>query len=599
MKSKIAIIIFLTLSFPCFVSAQKPQKPAAQKPTAKKDTTVVRSVTVERDFQPIIQDAGKILISPRETQAQVEKVTPVYADFTTPLKINYTIFALDPQQLVHQPTPVKKGFFRVGAGYPLSTLGDFMYPIINNENNRLDIALHHLGAFEDKTHSKSSASLQFDHLFDNFGIFFGVNGSHDYFNYYGRYLGTESPFILSDAASKYKEAMYQTSNYPAISLYGLSGLPLNETHWRVKAHAGAKSLPQSESVKYLVDLQYGIFQSINVPMRENHLALTGSFEVPFEKNKLGMNVEINNLQYDVKDKAAFNFPETYTVMKFNPYYKMISESGFLKLGVKTGISPNHGKVFTPSPDVEAQWNALKESIALYAGATGDLKINTLSSMYDENRYLSAPLRVEDTYIPLDAFAGIKFKPAYNFLIDLFGNYKIINNQYFFVNRAYTYTGVGGVNLPNNLQTIYQNRFDTVHSRAAQSTVGLRADYNYQNRVNIYVKAAYHSWKLDDKTQQHAWQMPAWDVDFGTSVKVINDVDLSAQFFYQDGRYAKLGNRAVKMAPTIDLNLGASYTYNNWMSFFVKGNNLLNKKYDIQYGYEVYGINVMAGVALSF
>ena len=50
---------------------------------------------------------------------------------------------------------------------------------------------------------------------------------------------------------------------------------------------------------------------------------------------------------------------------------------------------------------------------------------------------------------------------------------------------------------------------------------------------------------------------------------------------------------------MDWNLGASYAYRDWMSVFVKLNNILNKKYDYYNGYDVQGINVMAGAAFSF
>lgn len=590
MKFKIILTIVCVLNT-VFLSAQQ----------AKTDSVVNRSVMVERDFQPVIQDAGKIITPPKESEPQVDILTPEYSDFALPLKISYDIKSLDPEILVHQKNDTKSGYFRFGIGYPANTLADFMYPVLKTENNRLDFALHHLGAFGEKTHSATSATLQYDHLFDNFSIFAGLKGSHDYFNYYGKWFGVQKPFIMSAAAasSDYnsKDVMYNNSfDNSVISLYDLSGLPLNETHWRVGGHIGVKSLPQSDGIKYLFDLQYNIFQSVRENTNENDIALKGLFEVPFGDNFLGMNIDMHNMGYSVYNIDKFNFPKTYSVVKINPYYKASSEVGFLKLGLKIGISPNYGQIFTPSPDVQAQWNAIKEYLAIYGGVTGDLQINSMSDMYDKNRYLSSPLRLNDLYTPIDAYAGIKFKPAYNFLFDVFGNYKIITKQYFFVNRKY---GLSQhvIGLPSNLDSIYQNRFDVLYANATKSTIGLRADYNYQNRVNVYLKGAYNFWDVDG--QQYAWQMPVWDIDFGASAKIMDNINVSTQVFFQDGRYAKIGNNAVAMTPTLDINLSGSYSYNDWMSFFVKFNNLLNRHYDTYYGYEVQGINAMAGVILSF
>lgn len=584
MKTKIYIIAALLVSYSGSLYAQKNNK----------DSVVNRSVTVERDFQPVIQDVGKIITTPKEIEPEVEKTTPSYANFTSPLSVNYSIHPLDPEILKHKPNDPLKGYLRLGIGFPMNTLGDFMYPVIKNDNNRLDFSIHHLGAFGDKKHSKTSAGLQYDHLFDNFSIIAGLGATHDYFNYYGRMYGTESPFLMYDVAAL--DANYTTSPNTTVSLYELSAYPQNETHWRINTLVGIKSSPISEGLKYYADLQYNVFQSVKEDMNENHLKLSAQFEVPFDDNKLGMDVEINNLQYSVYHLNRFNFPETYSVLKFNPYYKMSGDFGFVKLGVKTGIS-GHGQTFTPSPDVDAQWNAVPEYLAIYGGVTGDLQINTMSYMYDENRYLSAPLRLNDLYTPIDAYAGIKLKPAYNFLFDIFTNYKIIKDQYFFVNKQYDKADALSV-LPSNINTsIYHNRFDTINANASQLTLGLRANYNYKEMVNVYFKGAYHFW--DVSGQQYAWQKPTWDADFGASVKVWNDILLNTQVFFQDGRYAKLGDKAVKMTSVLDINLGGSYIYSKNFTFFLKANNLLNRKYDIYYGYEVQGINAMAGVIISF
>ena len=45
------------------------------------DTVLNRSVIVERDFQPIIQDAGKVNVTPQAVQTDIPETQVQYSDF--------------------------------------------------------------------------------------------------------------------------------------------------------------------------------------------------------------------------------------------------------------------------------------------------------------------------------------------------------------------------------------------------------------------------------------------------------------------------------------------------------------------------------------
>ena len=567
----------------------------------EKDSVVNKSVTVTREFQPIINDAGKIITSPTVVEPSVEKSKPVYSDIIAPLNMEYNVHLLKPEELLHTTLPAKNGFLRLGLGYPLNTMGDFMYPILKNEKNLLDVSLHHLGAWGNKEHSKTYGALQFNHFFENLDLYAGVGGSHDYFNYYARSIASTEYVIMSDVASKYGDATYSApgaTNDNSISLFQLSGLPQNDTHWRMNAHAGARSIPLADNLIFDASIHFDLFHSAVTNLRENQILLKGNFNVPFEENRLGMNFDVFNFQYTNAAFTNFNAENQYSVMKFNPFWKLIGEKGSLRLGVKTGISIGQGQVFTPSPDVAAEWHALPDYLSVYGGVTGDLTVNSLNRTYNENRYLSPQNRLEDTYTPLDTYLGLKLSPVFNLLLDVYGQYKVINNQYFYINRPYELVVPSTSAMPSTLNNLYHNRFDVLYLSATRASVGLRTAWDYKNRINIYLKGAYHSWNVEG--QAHAWQLPNWDTDFGASVKIQNDISLNTQFIFQDGRYAKLSDASgTKMAPVLDWNLGAAYAYRDWMSVFLKLNNILNKKYDSFYSYDVQGINVMVGASFSF
>ncbi len=309
MKIKILSIVLLAFSS-VLMFAQTP------------DTVVNKSVTVTRDFKPVITDVGKVITAPKIVEPSVDKTSPVYSNITTPLSIDYNIHTLPAEELLHGIRPANKGFLRLGMGLPLNSLADFMYPILNNEQNRLDVSLHHLGAFVDQKHSKTAASVMYNHLFSSFDLYAGIGGSHDYFNYYGRPFASLEPFIISDVAgqNRFGSAAYLTPEMNETTLYNISGMPLDNTHWRANATVGARSLPLADNLIFDASLNYRLFNSVNNKMSENQIHLKGLFEVPYDFNRLGMDINIYNFIYSGTYGTGFTFRESYSVIKLNPFY---------------------------------------------------------------------------------------------------------------------------------------------------------------------------------------------------------------------------------------------------------------------------------------
>ena len=112
-----------------------------------------------------------------------------------------------------------------------------------------------------------------------------------------------------------------------------------------------------------------------------------------------------------------------------------------------------------------------------------------------------------------------------------------------------------------------------------------------------LKAAINDWNL--LTEQYAWNMPEWEASLNTDVHINHELSLSLNTFLEGPRYAKIGTSAIRMRPIVDINIGASYLFNNWLSGYLKINNLINNTYQNYYGYQVQGFNVLIGGAVSF
>jgi hypothetical protein len=565
------------------------------------DTILNRNVQVEREFRPLIHDAGKINSMPLVLEPNVVKSAADYSNFNLPLNVDYNIHTLPSAELVtEKPVISNKGYARFGIGNYLNTLADFAYPIINSSDMKLDFSINHLATFDSKQmHSMTKTQLSFDKIFKTFDFYAGIGGGHEYFKYYGNeFNGADSITNINKLDSK-----YGLSNYIEKNRVGISTIPVNtpatdpeaNTFWRFNALAGVSSLPMSTDLRYQAEMKYHIFNSVS-GITENVVRTQAGFSSPNDKNRLGLDFDLFNMMYSSSTIPDFNFWKTYTVLTVNPYYSIERPEFNVRLGLKTSLSFVHGKLMNPSPDIRAEWKAVPQYLSFYGGLTGNYEVNTLDKTFTENPYMFSDLRLNDTYTPVDFYAGLKLKPIYNLLLDAYIDSKQIDNQYFYVNKAYSLNTVYLPN-PRSDSTIYSNRFNVVYSGASHTKMGIRANYNYKNMVNVEIKWAYNSWNVDN--QQYAWNMPKYDAQLNTDVHINDNLTASVNMYYEGVRYAKLGELAIPMNDKVDINLGIAYSYNNWLTVFGKINNLINNQYQNYYGYDVQGTNMMIGAAFSF
>jgi len=565
------------------------------------DSIVNRNITVEREFKPVIKDAGKINSVPQALEPKIEKVAAKFSDFNLPLNADYNIHPLPAAELQREKRPdAKGGFARLGLGSNVNTLADFAYPLIKSPETKLDFSLNHLGTFNSKAHSTTKAALSFDQYFSTFNLYAGLGGGHEYLKYYGYNFNGSNSIIDLDTLAKtngldsYLEQNLISINRTAgnFTVNELANDSASNTFWRFNAYAGVRSLPLSKGIRYQAEMQYKMFDARN-GLTENLLHTKAGFNGQSEKNRMGLDLDMYNLSYQSNNPATLNYLDAYTVFSMNPYYSIERRKFDMRLGVKSSFSFVHGRPFSPSADIHAEWKAIPKYFSIYAGITGGYDVNTMDEMFSENRYLYNDVRVKDTYSPYEFYAGIKVKPLYNLLLDGYVDYRRIDNQYFFVNKEYKSNIIA-----TSDSVIFTNRFNVLYSGATQLKIGVRANYNVRNLVNVQFKGAYNGWEV--ASEAYAWNKPKWEANLSTDFRINHDLSISANVFYEGERYAKLGNLLpIRMHDKVDINIGAAYSYNDWFTAFIKVNNLINNPYQDFYGYDVQGFNTLVGFAFSF
>lgn len=528
------------------------------------ESAIDRNVTVEREYQPVIEDAGKITTIPSVLDPATSKQRVDYSDFYHPLPMGRYLQRLPMSD--YEPEKVKRqeAFIRLGMGNYFNTMGDVMFPLLKKDKDRLDININHTGTFGRRKFSETTAGIDYNHFFKTTELFASLEGTHRFFNYFGSNFSMTGDRFAADS---------------------ITGMIEKDTHTGLQASLGFRSLPGNAGFRHQGSLAYENLIT-GKGWKEQLVNARYGFSNLLKENRYGVDFDLKNMNYDAPAGLTEAFPD-YSVLALNPYYLIEREKASLRVGLTTSFSFVTGRTFNPAPDISAEWKLLPRFMALYGGVGGGFNTVTYSNLLKENPWIMPSLRVKDTYTPFKPYLGVKIKPFHFLLLDGFVEYNSIKDQYFFVNDS----------VPNSGQPYLSNQFDVEYSDASLFRAGARINFQYKNVISSSFKIISNSWNVE--TQAQAWMKPGLEADWNLDVKVNPNLTVSSNFFYEGKRFARLGSQVVEMKPVTDLNLSASYFFNRTFSSFLKLNNILNRSYEQYLGYDVQGFNFLLGGAVSF
>lgn len=590
MRAKIIVVV---LAIAASVSAQ--------------DTVLNRSVVVERDFQPIIQDAGKVNVAPQAVQTEIPDAQVQYSDFVSP----QSPAASETTSLLSQPTRFTQpeelhGWLRGGIGHPL-TLFNFAYDVKDEKHNSLVLYANHNGQWGRRTLSETNLGFRFTHDMPKLSLYCGIKGENIFYTKYGRYY---------DGSDGYNKARGLTIGSFA------NFLPEDkQTQWRGRIFFGLKSNPK-EKVQYQAEVGY---QMLNVPTIATEHQIRTAFNLnarlPNERHRLGINLYVQNNFYTVDTAVlAENRYNDRHNLRMEPFYAYHGKRFMIHAGVNLDVNIGKGQMlsnnenisFAPSPNVQFEAQLAPKWVTLYGKAEGRFGWASLQSYLESNRYMEVLPCVTShsvaSYTPIDAEIGFHLKPHKHLLLEAHGGYAYYMNSKSYVAflEPYNY-GDGHVILPGT--------FSDFRSDYQRFKIGGQVFYHYRDIISIHLSGDYFAWKIQKMTNSaklediaknitltpgRVYDRPDWAINLRIDGRINQNWTLYSDNHFAGTRWAITTGGEVKLPALIDMNLGAQYEFTKLnLAIFAQLNNIICRRNHTLYGYQSYLINGLAGVSWKF
>ena len=571
------------------------------------DTVLNRSVVVERDFQPLIQDAGKVNTSPQAMVTEIPEASVEYSNY-----ISTTPFGeLEVSSLLSQPTRFTApqelhGWLRGGIGHPLSMF-NFAYDVQDDKRNSLILYANHDGQWGRRTLSETNLGFRFVHAMPKLSFYCGVKGENLFYTKYGRYY---------DGSDGYNSNRGLTIN--SFSDYKRED---KQTQWRGRIFFGLQANPK-EKVQYKAEVGY---QMLNVPDIATEHQIRTEFNLnarlPNERHRLGLNLYMQNNFYTVDTAVlAENRYNDRHNLRMEPFYAYHGKRFMIHAGVNLDVNIGKGQMlssnknisFAPSPNVQFEAQLAPKWVTLYGKAEGRFGWASLQSYLESNRYMEVLPCVTShavaSYTPIDAEIGFHLKPHKHLLLEAHGGYAYYMNSKSYVAflEAYEYSP-GHVILPGT--------FSDFRSDYQRFKIGGQMFYHYRDIISIHLSGDYFAWKIQKLSKNAKLEDIAKDIalvpgrvydrpDWAIALRIDGRIDehwtLYSDNHFEGSRWAITTGGEVKLPAYIDMNVGAQYEFTKQhLAIFLQLNNIICRRNHTLYGYQTYLINGLAGVSWKF
>jgi hypothetical protein len=593
--------------------AQEPDKEQENAKNYKEERQkdLNREMTLEREYDPIVQDAAKINTRPVVRDVNIAKRPIVYSDYAVPVLPDKEMNVLPPGTLMTEVEHGKRdGYLHIAGGMLMNFNGDIGYHLLNTDRDKLGIFFSHRSTNGNVRFSVDSLAkriakrndntggLDFRHRFDAATLSIGGNFGYSSFNYYGL------------PATIYSVTPAAAAGLPA----GNSDSTTNQGNRYINVYAGIAS-GETSSPGYHIGVDYKNFNQKYAlskayeGMTENNVGLNLGINSPFNDSQcFGVDLKMNMLTYtapilgdDHSITDSVTFDNRYEVT-FRPYYRKESEKLRLLLGLNVAlVYQKEAEVFV-SPNIAIDVPVANWSL-FYLNLGGGIESNTMYELSRLNRYINPAFAPDASKTWADTKIGIRSSASSGLWFDIFAGYKYTEADVFYNPSSYDWIDNGF----NNVSMVFQPVSQRIQA-------GATLKYDYKRVFDFYLKGVCHyyqfkyidMWKnvyaangVDESDGMKPYGKPAFTIDAGVNVYPLKPLTVSLHYRMLSGMYAYINKENVKMNAINDANLRASWMFNDVLGVYTQFNNLLFQKQELYYGYPLQPFTVMGGFSVNF
>lgn len=584
---------------------------------AQKDSTLTRQVMLERDYNPTLNEATKISTEPNIFTPKAKPgSTTKFIDQAPNLTIGATKLGQVASGDIRTDVPFSKERFYLnfGAGSYGNLDGAIGVRAVDTKNDKLDLSGTYLSTDGDIDYAKPVGTLKkakakysnlnigakYQHSFEPSILTIGGSYQNMGYNYYGSPMFPDFNLDLFDFKSKQKVDVIS---------FG-AGLKSSDQNDGELKYDGSLSYTNFTS-------KYGFLPSVDKGPRGGIIDAKMDLYTALGDGNLGMVVSALNQSFTSKDNYALDpdYFHGYTNLGISPYYKLDDTAWDLTLGLNVNYVNDNKNKFVIAPNILAQIH-INEVNTLYASITGGVNNNTFTDILQENRYVNTMTRVAYSRTPFDLKAGFKSGIVPNLEFDIFAGYKQVKDDHMYMPYSFQYSKEA-INSWSNLGLPVYDQVSTGHFGAMVSTKLIPM-------TTLSAKLVGYFYNL--KNMDKAWGRPTFTAELNADFQPIDKLTLSLNYLLMAGRkmqgYGVIGTLPMqedglllvtdpdpntskvlrmedKMKDVSELNVKAEYQIIKQLSIHARVNNILDQKYELQYGYTLQGFNVLGGFNLKF
>ncbi len=526
----------------------------AQKETPGKKTT---TIDITSSYRPVLRNAVKINFSASHLQADTSRPSLKYNIPAQNLFYAYEPFPLKPLAL-QQDTNLYLGLRNyVKVGY-----GNFSTPYVS-------------AGFSFGDGKKFLANLYADYISSKGKILY-----QDYSKLNIKATGSlflpKSEVYAGAAVSMNENFLYGYDT----SLYSYTKKDVRQQFMDISANIGIRNTTAGEfSINYNPNIQFSSFTNVN-KLIETSVVVTAPVEKQFG--------EIFAFRVEAKaDITSYTTKNAFPDIKLNNNIFQVAPSLIFatpRLSIHGGLIPtwDNGN-FVWLPNVFAEAYIMENVFAFQAGWVGRYTKNTYRNLSVINPYLKTFTEQLNTK-EIEYYGGVKATLGKHFNFNAKAGLVTYTNLPFFIN-----------------DTAFDNKSFVISNEKGVKNFRVHGDVSYINQEKFTVTAGLTlNGYTGMKSNSRAWN--TIPMEFTSSLRwwAMKQVLLKADFYAFGGSYYLVkGNAGRSFIPGSDFSAGVEFKISKMFSAWMDVNNIFNSKYERWHNYEVYGLNLLGGVRVTF